>query len=223
VYLSGAVQLDFVDLRYSLYARNNANFPVAGTLWNTPWCWDKSILEDLAVEQQRAQEILPPYSPLTQLVEIAMDYGRAADSEMYLNALSVNKSVTWHENSLRFAGYRTLEVGLNELASKWFSELENRSLKDFLAYSLANLRLGNLSTVEQSLANAIQVDWPAPRIADFRILQWLLTRLSEERPLVLIGEDYLADLTSSLGEHSILGSYDSVSANEFCEDENATL
>lgn len=171
----------------------------------------------LSGETSKAAELLPPYSPLTHLINLANNFYSATDRKNFLLSVYTNDNVVWHEGSLRFAGYRALELGLNEQAIHWFYSVKQKLLlKDFLAGALANLRAGRFDQAEDILFNAIRVQWTSVEINDARILQGLLVELMAKRPLKVIGSDYFDEITTSLGDHTLPVSDKPVSVADFC-------
>jgi hypothetical protein len=216
VHLTGLMQLDYSDLRFSLYVRENANFPVSGDLWSSPWCWGEETVTQLPAEYEKANQILPEYSPLSNLVRLAFRYSTAQDRRGFISAVSGNAQRDLYENSTRFAGYRALESGMNDQAITLFSSLQDVVLKDYLALALAHIRAENVDRGELIISEAVHIQWRLPVYNDFRLIQGLLTELENARPLKTVEKKYYDELSSTIGENAIPVADKPVSVADFC-------
>lgn len=192
---TGLMRLDFSDLRYSLYARRNANFPVSGAVWSMPWCWSDAAGEAVLSEQKKLGELLPPYSPAVHVSGLARDYHRAEDRAAYLDSLRRQPVDGWYDDNLRFAGYRALELGLYDYAIDWFYAVRIKDFKDYLAGAMANLRAGRIDAAEEILFASTRTNWSLSDINDVRMMYLLLLELSNIRELKLIDPAYFEKLS----------------------------
>jgi hypothetical protein len=71
-----------------------------------------------------------------------MEYTRAMDKTVFLEGLA--QVGDWTDSSMRFAGYRALDQGLDTMAIDLFGSVLEREQKDYLAAAFAMLREGDL-------------------------------------------------------------------------------
>jgi hypothetical protein len=212
----GGLALDFVDTNYALYSRKDALLPMTGKLWAKPFCWNDEQSTTLSLEWQAAQLNLPANAPVMPLLAIAANYSSAQNREDYLKNLATED--TQYDDSKRFAGYRALDHGLNNLAIELFSsiEFEVRHRKDFLALALAHLRDGQLELTEQILARASKIYWSRLEFNDILIMRGLLTEIRKQKPLEHITQEFLDGIFSQAGSATFSEKNRFVSVATFC-------
>jgi hypothetical protein len=196
---AGLMYLDYSDLRYSLYARENANLPISGSLWSMPWCWSGYAGEALMTEKDKALELLPEYSPVAHFITLASEFHLQENPVGYLESIREEDYSNWYEDNLRFAGYRALELGLNELAVEWFFTVREKQFMDFMAGAMANILAGRLDEAESILAHSSEIHWTLSSQNEVEILFRLLTHLQSEKGLELIDQTYLDQVRKLAG------------------------
>ena len=211
---TGLMKLDFADIRYFLYSREDANFPVSGVLWGKPYCWDEGWGDALVREQLTALMLLPPESPLLPFLETTVNYSAAEDKGRFIG--EARDTTYWMDSTRRFAGYRALELGMYEQAESFFSSIWSREAKDFLAEALALLRAGKEEEAVRMIDQAREIKWFSLEMIDLVIMQGLLQELSESRPLNPANADYLDELTERVGAFALGGQGMRASAATFC-------
>lgn len=212
---TGVMALDFSDLRYSLYSRQNAMLPVSGSLWSMPWCWSELAGEALIAESDNVRKKLPHYSPVTHFVNMATDFYHAEDRAAYLEAIGGQDNFAWYEDNLRFAGYRAMDLGKYEYAVDKFYRIRQKFFKDYLAGSLANLRAGRVDEAESILYKASQINWRISDPNEVKILFRILSEIQVSRPFKSIETEYYK-LASELVEIESNEAEKRVEVSMFC-------
>jgi hypothetical protein len=214
----GVLSLDYVDINYALYSRDDALFPTSGTLWGRPYCWSEAMTPALQSEFLQARFQLPPGSPLMPLLEMVADYTNASDAKMFLKEYPIDKARS--DAILRFFGYQALHHGLTDISVAAFQGVGKKGPKDFLAMTLAFLRSGQLLEAETILDQATRQPLSMIEFRDAVIQQGLLNEIQNQRPLKLFTPEYFADLTSSVGESALSQTGEAVTIGTFCENTN---
>ncbi len=191
------LELDYVGPRYSLFRKNQPNFPLSGLLLANPACWKPSMLQSLQAEQVLAYELLPSYSPLLPFLDSVVTYTQASDKVQYLNGLPEDEELT--DYLLRFRGNQALSEGLYSLAIEQFSQIEIWVFKDYLATALANIQLKKLAKAEHVLSRGTEISWPSMKFTDLEILYRLLDQIQQSGLLSLIDQGYLDRLGVQVG------------------------
>jgi hypothetical protein len=189
-------ELEYGDVRYSLYQPENGRFAFAGRLAVEPYCWNEAITTGLAGERQQALFLLPPAAPVQFLLHLAGSYLGARDPEAFLN--SARDTADYDDPDRRFLAYRALEQGLYELALYHFSRLEARAPKDFLARGLAHLRAGEPELAEEAIDEALRIRWLNLEFNDLVLQYRLLREIQAVRPLELFDEAYMENLAAQV-------------------------
>jgi hypothetical protein len=213
---AGPLKLDFADVRHFLYSRHDANFPTSGLLWGRPYCWKKSMADDVAQERVRAIQLLPDASPLHALLDIASSFAQHEDKEAKIAKLVEMMEAT--DSVRRFAGYRAIEISQNNLAIQLFNAVRTKTPKDYLAISLANVRAGETDQAEQTLNQATEIQWKSLDFVDLLILQGMLDEIQEQRPLKFISRDYFERLSDQVDQFDRQLSGRKISTSSFCTD-----
>jgi hypothetical protein len=214
---AGAMQLDYSDLRYSLYAKNNAKLPISGSIWSMPWCWNEHAGEALMTEIDQVFELVPEYSPVSHYVTLASEFHRATNPEQYLYSIREQDPESWYEDNLRFAGYRALELGLNELAINWFFAVRKKYFKDYMAGSMAYLQAGRLMEAETILADLSATSWTLSDPNDFELLYRILMQLQSRKKLELIDQSFVDQVATVSGHQGQAISDQPLSFQIFCQ------
>jgi hypothetical protein len=209
-----SMSLDFPDLRYSLYSRHDASFPVAGRLWGMPYCWQERMAEGLADERAAAVLLLPEWSPLHSLLHVAAAYGYSEDKEAFFRDQTDTED--WSDPAKRFVGYRALEHGHHELALRLFGTTAVKEPMDYLAGALASLRAGDPGRSEEILDQATKSDWRKIEFGYFVILSSLLQEIQAQQPLRLIELDYVEQLTAEVEQLGTVDFEGPVAVDTFC-------
>ena len=213
---AGPMKLDFADVRYFLYSRHDANFPTSGLLWGKPYCWKKSMANDVVQERVKAVQLLPEASPLHALLDVASSITQYEDQEPLIAKLEEMMEAT--DSVKRFAGYRAIEISKSNLAIHLFNAVNSKNTKDFLAISLANLRAGEIDRAEETLDQATRIQWKSLDFIDILILHGMLNEIQEQRPLKFIGRDYFERLSNQVDQFDQHLSGGKISTASFCQD-----
>lgn len=193
---TGALGLDYVGSKFSLFRRDNPNFPVLGNLLAYPACWKADMTSALAEEQARAIWILPGNSLLFHFMEFVMGYTQAADKISFL--IKLGKDDQWSDYRLRFAAYQALNQNLNPIAYELFASIADKDFSDYLGGALAKVRLGEWKTAEQMLDLATRTSWTI-KIPEIVTLHGLLAHIRRHVPLKLIDDAYVDQLVEQAG------------------------
>lgn len=210
----GSMQLDYADVRYFLYSKDGAEFPLAGLLWGMPYCWKADWAEALADEKLKAVVNMPPASPLTPFLDFVSAYSQAEDKSAFL--LDTGQTEIWLDSTRRFAGYRALSIGLFDLSRAYFNSVVKKEQKDYLAEALATFRMGDPLAAENLIERALRIRWDKLEFIDLVILEGLLREMQEARPLNNIESEYLDNLAAQVGTYALSASGATVSAETFC-------
>lgn len=215
VHDSDTLELDYVGRSFSLFRKDNPNFPILGKLIVQPSCWNQALHEALEEEWNRAQTLLSGDSMLLPYADYVVGYSRSVDKPAFLSEPS--QSVHWDIPRLRFAGFQALDNGMNQLAQRLFSGFTKWEFRDYLASALASARLGQWERAEKILDKASRHAWPNMKSADLAILHELLVYIRENIPLNLFDEAYLIRLEQQLGYEAENLSPSVPQINSFCQ------
>jgi hypothetical protein len=196
IMLEAGFELDFADMRYSLYQPGNGNLAQTGHLAVRPYCWNDDISASIAREQQNALFLIPAAAPIQGLLHLAAAY---ASSEPRSFLTSADEAMIYGDTERRFLAYRALEQRLYEIALHHFERLTARAPKDFLARALAHLRSGQPELAEQAIDEALQIRWMNLEFKDLVLQYRLLHEIQALRPLELFDEAYLQNLAARVG------------------------
>ncbi len=197
---TGVLGLDYVGNRYTLFRKNNPNFPVIGTLLASPACWNPGMTPDLESEQAKAAEILPPNSFLQpSLIQFMLDYSHSDDKMVFLNSLEVNDE--WSSLKLRFAAYQALAANLNSLAYDLFMEIAEPEFSDRLAVAVAQTRMGEWEKGEQNLDELTRKS-ASFKASELRILHDLLVQIRQNFKLQYFDDAYIERIGKESGPDS---------------------
>jgi len=189
VHDTGMLGLDYVGNRYSLFRRNNPNFPVLGTLLASPACWNAEMSAALKAEQIKAVQILPRNSFLQpSFIKFIVDYTQAVDKEAFLSTLQINDE--WSIFKLRFTAYQALSANLDTVAYDLFAKITDMEFGDFLGAALAQARLGDWKEAEQILDNATRQS-VSYKPSEIKILHDLLVQIGKNSALELFDDAYI--------------------------------
>jgi len=214
VYQAGLMQLDYADVRYFLYSRDNAQYPIAGLLWGQPYCWKPDFTKKVADERLKAVMNLSPASPLTPFLDFIWSYTQAANGAEFL--AQVDPTHLWVDSSKRFAGYQALKHGMYDLAKQSFSNVTDKEPKDYLAQALAALKGGHPAEAENTLDRAMHMRWGSLEFSDIVLLEAVLREIQHASPLTVFEPGYVDGLTSQVGHYSLSASGKSLGADSFC-------
>jgi hypothetical protein len=204
VHDTGMLSLDYIGNRYSLFRRDNPNFPLTGVLLASPACWNAGMSAALETEQAKARQILPGNSFISpSFIKFVIDFGKIADRKAFLSSLQIDKQ--WSATKLRFTAYQALSENLNMLAYKLFINLTDAEFSDFLAAALAQARQGEWKRAEQILDNVIRQK-ASYKPTEIKILHNLLVQIRQNHTLELFDDTYLdqiAEGTTSKDEAAL--------------------
>jgi hypothetical protein len=186
------LKLDFVSFEHALFRKENANFPVTGTLLARPACWDDTVMPAILEEQRTALRLLPDRSPALEFLQWLTEFSNSPDRENFLSGLQDVGAL--NDYTLRFLGYRSLESGLFDQAWKRFTGIRRQELADYLAVATAYIELGNWSQAEGVLDSATRSNWPSPRKYELEILYRLLLEIQSNAEFELFDNEYVDGL-----------------------------
>jgi len=209
--------LDFVGAAYSLFVRDEPNFPVLGKLLARPACWDDSLVGELEAEQTTAALFLLPNSLLWPFLRLVGGYSQAAEQAQYLQGLDSVEG--WTDSGLRFAAYRALRHDLNALGINFLNAVGKREMKDPLAAAFGMIRLGDLDNAEDTLRVASETVWPYLESAELVIMYGLLRKIEEQRPASTISPGFRDYLDGHMEDAGLLGKQYEVTVELFCPKE----
>jgi hypothetical protein len=143
-----------------------------------------------------------------------MEYTRAMDKTVFLEGLA--QVGDWTDSSMRFAGYRALDQGLDTMAIDLFGSVLEREQKDYLAAAFAMLREGDLDKAEKTLHVSSQTSWQRLEYVEVAIMYSLLRRLEEQRPLTLFEDGFVEQVSKKLEDLGIDAHVRAVDVGLFC-------
>jgi len=193
---TGTLALDYVGIRFSLFRRDNPNFPALGTLLAHPACWNADMSSALEKEQTKAISILPGSSLLFPFTQFVIDYTKTDDRTSFLTNLK--KDSQGSAAILRFAGYQALVHKLDSIAYELFEGITEPEFSDYLGSALAKVRLGEWKTAEQLLDTATRLSY-SDRMSEIAILHSLLVQIRQNVALELFDEAYLNRVAEDIG------------------------
>lgn len=196
VELTGLMFLDYADVRYFLYSRKNANTPLAGKLWTRPYCWSENDQESLQEERLTAAVYFTPATQMHQFLQLLTDYGDSKERTAFLAA--IDSIVYWPDASKRFVGYQILKINDYDLATLYFSSVMNKEPKDYLALALAQLRIGDATAAEDTLAKALSITWGQLEFVDLVIMHALLTEIKGQQAWTQLNDSYVEQLAKEI-------------------------
>ena len=130
------------------------------------------------------------------LLALATGYASVGNKDNWLTGLE--SQTDWTDSSRRFAGYRALHHGLNDMAFSLFSTVRTREVKDLLAMALAYLQSEQTDNAEAVLAEAVNTAWESIERSDLVLLQGLLMQIQQQRPLETVDPAVLDSLVQQL-------------------------
>ena len=177
----GGFGLDFMDARLVLYTREPSNFSLFGKLLSYPECWQPEMLDELILERQTMDYVLPTYSALFPFADLVVGYTRAEDGKAFIDDNIDGDE--WFDEMRRFAGYRFLEMGEYNLVVSLLGGVELQKTTDFFASSLAMIKMGEFKIATQILDEFSNIDWVRIKPEDSLMYYRLQSLLAREREL----------------------------------------
>ena len=211
---SGGFSLDFVDLRHGLWVRGSGNLHAHGALVARPACWTPDLIDHLQRERVAFLPRLPPLSPMVPFSNLVSGFADSADGKQYFDE-QINQEV-WTDEMRRFAAFRLMELGRDDLAVMLFGSVENMTSRDMLAAAVAGARQENYQLVSDILRDLALTDWPAQeassQLIEFRLHEWLAAHLDSDAS----HEARLRQLGASLDEKGLGSAEVELGAQAFC-------
>jgi hypothetical protein len=205
--------LDYMGAQYSLFRRNNPNFPVLGTLLAYPACWNADMASALENEQTRAIAILPENSILLPFIQFVIDYTKTDDRAKFL--INLGGDSQWSDPKLRFAAYQALIQNLDSIAFELFAGIAEKEFSDYLGGALAKAKLGEWKAAEQTLDLGTRLSW-SEKTTEIKILLGLLEHIRRNFPLEIIDDAYVDRLAAEIGASSDFNSSFVPDTRSFC-------
>ncbi|GAG64283.1 unnamed protein product, partial [marine sediment metagenome] len=193
---SGMLGLDYMGVRFTLFRKDNPNFPVLGALLAYPACWNADMSSALEKEQTRAISILPNNSLLLPFIQFVIDYTKTDDRATFL--ISLEEENQWFDIKLRFAAYQALIQNLDSIAFELFAGIKKKEFGDYLGGALAKARLGEWKTAEQTLDLGTRFSW-SEKTSEVEILHGLLEYIRQNFTLEIIDGAYVDRLAGEVG------------------------
>lgn len=212
---AGTLGLDFVGVKFTLFRRDNPNFPVLGTLLAYPACWNADMSSALEKEQTKAISILPGNSLLLPFAQFVIDYTKTNNRAIFLTTLEKDRQ--WTDPKLRFAGYQALNQNLDSIAFELFAGIRKKEFSDYLGGALAKARLGEWKAAEQTLDLGTRLSW-SEKTFEIKILHGLLEHIRQNFRLELIDDAYVERLAEKIGAISDSNLSFVPDARSFCPD-----
>jgi len=192
---TGSLGLDYVGNRFSLFREDKPNFPTLGTLLASPACWNPEMSLALEAEQDKAREILPANSSLSQaFMMFLVEYSRSEYKPALLKSLQFDRP--WPPFKLRFTAYQALSNNLDLMAYDLFLAIPEKEFSDYLGAALTLARVGEWKKVEQILDDATRLT-VSYRQSEIKILHHLLIQVRQNNGLELFDEVYVKHLGES--------------------------
>lgn len=203
VHDTNLLKLDYVGFEQSLFRKDSPNFPLLGGLLARPACWADAELPDLMAERDRAAELLPDRSFAIPYTAFQVDYAEAPDRAAFLTGIEDLED--WDDQRLRFAGYRALELGLDDKAWELFARLRVAEFADYLAVALSRARQGDWRRAENVLDTLTRQSWVTVKQLELEILYRLLNQIARNDGLELFDDAYVEGLAGQFPNAVDLG------------------
>ncbi|MFC1605831.1 hypothetical protein ACFL33_03090 [Pseudomonadota bacterium] len=193
---SGILKLDYVDYEFSLFVRDNPNFPASGALLAYPACFSEKQRPLLENEQMKAAFTMPGHSMLFPYLGVVLSYASQPDKSQFL--IDLRNSPERESNILRFAAYQALINGLDQVSLDLFTQITEWDLGEYLAASIANIRQGQFENAEYLIDKATQFAWPNVTNGQVVLLYRVLRALQANSSTGLISAQYVEQQRSNL-------------------------
>ncbi|NIM68859.1 MAG: hypothetical protein GTN86_00005, partial [Xanthomonadales bacterium] len=167
-------------------------------------------------EHARLGEVLPAYSFLFRFGGFVHGYTNAEDGVAFLDQ-SV-EAQNWTDEMRRFAGFRFLESGNDDLAAILFGSVEAKRPEDYLVSVLAKMNSGDMKLASDILRDMAIRRWARITTAELRIQQKLFQRLEQHRALASDELDFTRRLAARLDELGVPDTELELDARAFCPD-----
>lgn len=212
--LADELKLDFSDVKFALYSRESPSLPTTGLLWARPYCWTKALAPALSRERESALSNHSPLAPIMPLLALATEYASAEDPVHWLTNLGPED--TWNDESKRFAGYRALDHGLDDIAIKLFTAIPVKDVKDFLAIAMAHHHNNREEQAEQYLKLASSTRWARLETNDLVVMRGLLAEIKEKQPLKHMKKEFVDSVYEQVATFAHGTKGRSISVASFC-------
>ena len=211
---SGGFSLEFVDLRHGFWTRGSGNLHAHGALVVRPACWTPDLIDQLQRERAAFLPRLPPLSPLVPFSNLVSGFADSADGKQYFDE-QINQEV-WSDEMRRFAAFRLMELGRDDLAVMLFGSVEDMTSRDVLAAAVAGAGQENYQLVSDILDDLALMDWPtqdtSSQLIEFRLHEWLADHLGSDAS----HEARVRQLGASLDEKGLGSAEIELGAQAFC-------
>jgi len=212
---TGILGLDYVGIKFSLFRRDNPNFPVLGTLLANPACWNADMSSALEEELALSIRLLPDKSYVLPFIQFVIDFTNADDRASFLSNLDEDNQ--WTASTMRFAGYRALVHKQNSIAYELFTGIPGPVFSDFLGSALVKVRQGEWKEAEHLLDTATR-HTASQQLSEIAILHSLLVLIRQNVGLALFNEAYVNRLGEDIGASSESGLSLIPDIHAFCPD-----
>jgi len=210
---TGSLGLDYIGSKYTLFRRDNPNFPVVGTLLAYPACWDASMSLALEQERVRAISVLSENSSIIPFIDFMIEYTNAEDRLLFLGDLEGGRQ--WSAPMLRFAGSQALNHNLNSTAYELFTGIKKKQFGDYLGAAVAKAQLGEWEIAEQLLDDATRLLW-SENFSEISILHGLLVHIDQNKELELFDTAYVNRMAEKVGAKNDSSSPSAPDGRSFC-------
>lgn len=209
-------ELDFADVSYALFRRENGSYPEIGRLWAMPYCLAPERLNTLLSEIENADQQQPPLAATRPLTTFIQALARSADPADGIRAYPRQQLAS--VSSIRLYAFQALKYGLPELALEQLGRLSEPAPKDRLAMVMAQLDLGDLPAARHSMVTVLGglKDWRNAEILDFVILEALLETLASRGAPVPTEPGLLEELAQQTAGRSLAEIGLPLTAERFC-------
>lgn len=213
-YESGRMSLDFMGARYSLFRKNEPNFPILGELLVRPACWNQQSIDALEQEKLRAFIILPSYSELTPLAFFVTEFALADDQVAFMENAKFAEGLD--DSMIRFAAFQALRLGRFELAHELFANIQKANLRDYLASAMARVGLDDWVEAESIIDRASRIVWQYAERDDLVNMYRILLQIRDHGALEKIDDEYLERLSEQIGNSASIDMSQAPDIHSFC-------
>jgi hypothetical protein len=207
--------LDYIGAKFSLFTRDQANFPILGTLLAYPACWNSGQAEALKKEQQTAIALMPAESQKLAFIRYVIDYDETDEKISFIKFLEDQPGAS--DELLRFAGHQALVEHQYSSAYKIFLAIKEKAFSDYLGGALASTRMNEWKTAEEMLDMGTRFSWSEKKF-EITILYQLLTQIHQNSELTLFDLAYMDRLAEGIDAGEDIQAVSGPTPRDFCPD-----
>ncbi len=206
--------LDFMDAGYSLYRRNQPNFPNLGLLMAHPACWRADMANELDAERRRAVETLPLDSPAHLYLNLILqDQPNFASHKVAFERSGGGAFYDFHR---RYRMFQAIGHGEFHDVAELFIGLRDRWVKDYLALAFSLSLAGDWEAMANVLEETVSRNWPVLAYEDLQVLHALLTQINATGFNSQFDDAYLSKLRDQMRPEDLVAGVQPVTVAMFC-------